>query len=119
MHATKGPLERNPALWRAYIFVFCQQEKITLHLNLETTLTSGIISDLAAAAEKLLNDNEAAEQLGVSPATLRSWRCRGIGPAFLKLGNGIKSAVRYSVSDIEQFIAQCRQVPSVRAVFEG
>jgi hypothetical protein len=29
----------------------------------------------------LLNDKEAAVLLGVAPATLRSWRCRGIGPA--------------------------------------
>jgi predicted DNA-binding transcriptional regulator AlpA len=66
---------------------------------------------------RLLNDNEAAEQLGVSPATLRSWRCRGIGPNYVKMGSGKKSAVRYSASDIDQFIAQCRQVPFMRPAF--
>lgn len=67
----------------------------------------------------LLNDSQAAEHLGVSPATLRSWRCRGIGPSFVKMGHGKKSPVRYSSSDIEQFIAQCRQVPLVRAAQEN
>lgn len=67
----------------------------------------------------LLNDEEAAELLSVSPATLRSWRCRGIGPSFVKMGPGKKSPVRYSASDIEAFISQCRHVPSVRAAYEG
>lgn len=67
----------------------------------------------------LLTDSQAAERLGVSPATLRSWRCRGIGPAFIKMGRGAKAPVRYSEADLEQFIAQSRHVPSVRAAFEG
>lgn len=70
-------------------------------------------------AAKLLNDAEAAAQLGVSPATLRSWRCRGIGPSFVKMGHGRKSPVRYHSIDLEQFIAESRRVPSVRAAFEG
>ena len=71
------------------------------------------------STQKLLNDSEAAAQLGVSPATLRSWRCRGIGPSFVKMGRGRKSPVRYHSSDLEQFIAQCRQVPPVRAAMEN
>jgi hypothetical protein len=67
----------------------------------------------------LLNDQQAAERLCVSPATLRSWRCRGIGPTFVKMGIGPKSPVRYSESDLEQFIAQSRVTSSVRAAIEG
>jgi Helix-turn-helix domain len=67
----------------------------------------------------LLNDHQTAKQLGISPATLRSWRCRGIGPTFVKMGNGTKAPVRYSESDLEQFIAQSRVTSSVRAAFEG
>jgi len=70
-------------------------------------------------AERLLTDSEAAEQLGVSAATLRSWRCRGIGPDFIKMGSGSKAPVRYSATDIAQFIAECRQVPPVRAAMEN
>jgi predicted DNA-binding transcriptional regulator AlpA len=65
----------------------------------------------------LLNDQQVAERLCVSPATLRSWRCRGLGPAFIKMGNGIKAAVRYAESDIEQFIAQFRHAPAMRPAF--
>jgi phage terminase Nu1 subunit (DNA packaging protein) len=71
------------------------------------------------STQKLFNDSEAAAQLGVSPSTLRSWRCRGIGPSFVKMGRGRKSPVRYHSLDLEQFIAESRRVPSVRAAFEG
>ena len=76
------------------------------------------IESLCAAANPLLNDAEAAKLLCVSTATLRSWRCRGIGPPYIKMGNGAKAPVRYSESDIEQYIAQCRQTP-VRAAWEN
>jgi uncharacterized protein YjcR len=69
--------------------------------------------------DPLLNETQVAESLNVSPATLRSWRCRGIGPNFVKMGAGKKSPVRYSVADIETFIVQCRQVPPVRAALEN
>lgn len=81
--------------------------------------TVGVLESLCASAEALLNDQAAATFLGVSPATLRSWRCRGIGPDYVKMGAGKKSPVRYSASDIEAFIAQCRQVPPVRAAVEN
>jgi predicted site-specific integrase-resolvase len=67
----------------------------------------------------LLDDKHAAERLCVSPATLRSWRCRGVGPTFIKMGGGTKAPVRYSESDLERFIAESRHVPPVRAAFEG
>jgi hypothetical protein len=44
----------------------------------------------------MLNDEQAARRLGVSPATLRSWRCREIGPPFVKLGLGSQAPVRYN-----------------------
>jgi hypothetical protein len=80
---------------------------------------SGVIESISASNDPLFNDQQAAVQLGVSPATLRSWRCRGIGPNFVKMGAGKKSPVRYSSRDIEQFITQCRQVPPVRAAQEN
>lgn len=61
--------------------------------------------------EKLLKESVVAEILGVSMPTLRSWRCRGLGPPYIKLGAGSKSPVRYSASDIEKYIAEYRQVP--------
>jgi hypothetical protein len=42
-----------------------------------------------------------AELLCVSLAALRRWRYSGVGPKFSKFG----SAVRYSVADVEAWIA--------------
>ena len=69
--------------------------------------------------ESLLRESQVARRLGVSMPTLRSWRCRGIGPNFVKMGTGKKAPVRYSASDIELFVNQCRQVPPVRAAREN
>jgi hypothetical protein len=66
----------------------------------------------------LINDKQAAVLLGVAPATLRSWRCRGIGPAYVKFA-GLRGGVRYDVSDIAEYTERCRHTPSVRAAFEG
>jgi predicted DNA-binding transcriptional regulator AlpA len=42
----------------------------------------------------------AADKIGVKPATLEAWRCRGGGPRFAKIGR----AVRYYDSDLDEFI---------------
>ena len=70
--------------------------------------------------QNLIDDKAAATVLGVSPPTLRSWRCRGIGPTFIKLGRGKKAAVRYDLRDLAQFIENGRHVShsSVRAASE-
>jgi excisionase family DNA binding protein len=49
-----------------------------------------------------IRTREAAAILGVKESTLEAWRCRGGGPAFLKLGK----AVRYRQSDLENFMAE-------------
>src|SRR5262249_15326895 len=69
-------------------------------------------------SRSLLNDNQTALRLGVSPATLRSWRCRGIGPPYIKLGRGINASVRYNPIDLDEFLRLGRHVPSVRAASE-
>ncbi len=69
-------------------------------------------------SRNLLNDNQTALRLGVSPATLRSWRCRDIGPPYIKLGVGTQSSVRYNPIDLDEFMRRGRHVPSVRAASE-
>ena len=49
-----------------------------------------------------LNTFEAADLLGVSPATLRTWRATDRGPRFYKC----KRAVFYKVEDLEAWIAE-------------
>jgi predicted DNA-binding transcriptional regulator AlpA len=48
-----------------------------------------------------MDEKRLAELLAVSLAALRRWRYTGVGPKFSKFG----SAVRYSLSDVEQWIA--------------
>jgi hypothetical protein len=63
----------------------------------------------------ILNEKEAAEQLGLAVATLRTWRCREKGPSFLKMGG----AVRYDSLEIERFkLASQHDPSSVRAAKE-
>ena len=52
-------------------------------------------------ADALLAPAEAAEWLGVCKEWLSIGRCRGYGPAFLKLAPGL---IRYRVSDIRRFL---------------
>jgi excisionase family DNA binding protein len=48
-------------------------------------------------------ETQAAEQLGLSVATLRAWRHRGKGPRFVRFGR----AVRYLRADLDDFIRAC------------
>jgi len=43
---------------------------------------------------------EAATYLDVKPVTLETWRCKGGGPVFVKMGK----AVRYRKEDLDEFI---------------
>ena len=50
----------------------------------------------------LLNQDQAAEVLAVRPRTLETWRCRGGGPPFVRVGRG----VRYRLRDLHAWIEQ-------------
>lgn len=54
----------------------------------------------AKPSDRLLNEHEAAEYLGLKVATLRRWRWSGDGCRFIKLG----AAVRYAQADLAAFI---------------
>ena len=56
----------------------------------------------------LLTTKKAAEMMGRSPATLRSWRCSKIGPPFVRLTT---RSVMYDEKDIEKYIAERRSTP--------
>lgn len=59
----------------------------------------------------LLNERAAAGYLGVSAATLRSWRCMGEGPIYVRLGR----SVRYLQSDLDAFLICNRVEPRAAA----
>jgi hypothetical protein len=48
---------------------------------------------------------QAADRLTISTKTLATWRFKGAGPNFHKFAG----AVRYSVADIDTFIAQANR----------
>lgn len=54
-----------------------------------------------APADRLMNESETAEFLGVAIRTLQDWRVRGSKLRFVKIG----SLVRYRLSDVDAFIA--------------
>jgi excisionase family DNA binding protein len=55
---------------------------------------------LPNASYDFFNENQVAQRLGVSIATVRRWRAQHIGPRFRKIG----SSVRYSSDDLKQWI---------------
>ena len=63
---------------------------------------------LEAEPGRALREQEVAEWLGLSIATLRAWRRRGQGPRFVKFGR----AVRYMVGDVEQYVRASAVEPS-------
>lgn len=75
---------------------------------------TGQIVETRAVAEVLLGQEEVAERLGVQPATLATWRFRGFGPPFVKVGR----AVRYRQASLQEWI-EARSVDSTRAFKRG
>jgi hypothetical protein len=59
-----------------------------------------------------LTELEAAARLGLKVATLRAWRHRAKGPAFLRFGR----AIRYLSSDLEDFVQAHRHRPTAEPI---
>ena len=59
----------------------------------------GLERSFAPCGKRTLTDVEVAARLGVSRFTVRSWRLKGTGPRFLKMGR----AVRYRPQDVEEY----------------
>ena len=53
---------------------------------------------------QFVRDTEAARILGLSPQTLRNWRCRHQGPEYVKIGY----AIRYKIADLLDFAEKGR-----------
>lgn len=53
----------------------------------------------------MLTAAEAAEVLGTSPNTLASWRFKGDGPPYYRLGDGDRALVRYRRGELEEWLA--------------
>lgn len=53
--------------------------------------------------QEILNEDEAADYLELSPETLRTWRSRGKGPRYLKLEG---RTIRYTLSELNAYLAR-------------
>ena len=54
--------------------------------------------------DRLLTPPQVAEILRVNVTTLEAWRGRRIGPAWIKLGDGKRGAIRYRQSEIDAYL---------------
>lgn len=61
-------------------------------------------ADARAACDSLalLDTAQVARLFGIEPISLRTWRLKGVGPRFLKLGR----SVRYRRSDLEAYLEE-------------
>jgi hypothetical protein len=48
----------------------------------------------------ILNNAQAASLLGIAPNTLKFWRHKNRGPAFIKLGDAPQAGVAYDEADV-------------------
>ena len=60
--------------------------------------------------KRTLTDIEVAARLGVSRFTVRSWRLKGLGPRFMKMGR----AVRYRLEDVREYELRVLVNPAAR-----
>jgi hypothetical protein len=63
---------------------------------------------------QLVDTRRAAEILGRSAATLKRWRCEGVGPSWIE----IQCRVSYDVAVLLEYIRKNTRMPSVRAMQE-
>jgi predicted DNA-binding transcriptional regulator AlpA len=76
----------------------------------EVLLAEADAASANGGERRTLTDVEVAAMLGVSRFTVRSWRLKGVGPRFLKMGR----AVRYRPEDVREYEQQVLVNPTSR-----
>jgi predicted DNA-binding transcriptional regulator AlpA len=61
-------------------------------------MSAVVATSIAADLDAAVNENQAAEFLGVSVRTLQAWRVRGGGPRYCKIGRAVRYQRRELVS---------------------
>ena len=59
--------------------------------------------------QDLLTPTQVADLLQVKIDTLEAWRGKRIGPAWIKLGEGKRSPVRYRRTDVDSYLKAGQQ----------
>jgi len=57
----------------------------------------------------VLNENQVAKIVGVSPSTISKWRKEGLGPNFKKLDNGQKAKVMYTKQSVAEWLCDMQK----------
>ena len=78
--------------------------------HLETNVVKLEQSFTSTSEKRTLTDVEVAARLGVSRFTVRSWRLKGLGPRFMKMGR----AVRYRLEDVQEYELRVLVNPAAR-----
>jgi hypothetical protein len=69
------------------------------------TVPDRITIDGSSLPDRFVSRDVAAEFLGLSSRTLATWASAGIGPAFRKLSTGRSGCVRYSLNELQTYMA--------------
>ena len=59
--------------------------------------------------QDILTPAQVSDILQVNTSTLEAWRGKRIGPAWIKLGEGKRSPVRYRKTDVEVYLKACQK----------
>jgi hypothetical protein len=69
------------------------------------TIPDRITIDGSNLPDRFVSRDVAAQFLGLSSRTLATWASAGIGPSFRKLSTGRSGCVRYSLAELQTFMA--------------
>ena len=64
---------------------------------------------------KYLTAADAAQYVGYTPNTLAQYRCRKIGPSYLK----VRGRVLYAIEELDRWVETCAQVIALPTKNEG
>jgi hypothetical protein len=98
----EGPRYRGPSCLRP-----CCTIAPANRCRISPALTSNVV-EFRPAHEGMLNEQQAAQYLGLKLGSLRSGRCRKRGPAYIKLGR----RVLYRMDDLRTYVDARRVDPT-------
>jgi hypothetical protein len=79
----------------------------------------GQLKTMAPTKMHLLTEAQASEVSTIPCGTLRHWRSIGVGPNYVKLGDGPKARVRYKMAELVAFVERGERNPNDRGIHGG
>lgn len=88
--------------------MYPERELVTPKMG--TTMSAAPV--VSPALSGAMTTKEAADYIGMSPATLNGWRFMGEGPVYLKMGTGKRAKVAYLREDLDEWLRTRRTDPA-------